>query len=390
MNTYGTPRYREANPGAFCCILFPYLFGIMFGDFGHGILLALFGVWLINQEKVWEGKKLSDMLEMVYGGRYILLLNGLFGAFVGICYNEAFAYPMAFFGPSHWKGADATRAVGDEVCTPEDDHCELVGGNYPWGVDPIWHYTGNKITFFNSLKMKISIVVGVIQMTLGICLSLLNHLEYRDYKKVLFQFIPEMTFFMGIFGYLVFCILFKWSIDWNAGCGNDSGDFCEPAPSLLTLLINMFMSPSADIDVPLYGHQCFTDCSAAASFCGTISLIDAACPATCGTAVDAAHSNDTLHPTDSFGVETKVSSGVLNLCSRPRPRTCFTAQRALLICAPSHLCTYSRQQVCFSQLQSQIQNVLLVAALVAVPLLLLPIPFIELFQANQAKQKVWT
>merc|ERR1712087_970607 len=45
VNTYGTPRYREANPGAFCCIMFPYLFGIMFGDFGHGLLLAAFGLY---------------------------------------------------------------------------------------------------------------------------------------------------------------------------------------------------------------------------------------------------------------------------------------------------------------------------------------------------------
>ena len=27
VNTYGTPRYREANPGAFAVILFPFLFG---------------------------------------------------------------------------------------------------------------------------------------------------------------------------------------------------------------------------------------------------------------------------------------------------------------------------------------------------------------------------
>lgn len=43
--------------------------------------------------------------------------------------------------------------------------------------------------------MKISIIVGVIQMCVGIILSLLNHLEYKDYKKVLFQFIPEFVFF---------------------------------------------------------------------------------------------------------------------------------------------------------------------------------------------------
>merc|ERR1719238_2682378 len=77
---------------------------------------------------------------------------------------------------------------------------------YPFGIDPIWHYTGNKITFFNSFKMKISIVVGVIQMSVGICLSLLNHIEYKDYKRIAFEYIPEMIFFEGIFGYLVFCI----------------------------------------------------------------------------------------------------------------------------------------------------------------------------------------
>ena len=51
VNTYGTPRYREANPGAFACIMFPFLFGIMFGDFGHGLLLAGFGYFLITKEE---------------------------------------------------------------------------------------------------------------------------------------------------------------------------------------------------------------------------------------------------------------------------------------------------------------------------------------------------
>ena len=41
VNTYGTPRYREVNPGAFAIILFPFLFAIMFGDVGHGALLTL-------------------------------------------------------------------------------------------------------------------------------------------------------------------------------------------------------------------------------------------------------------------------------------------------------------------------------------------------------------
>ena len=61
------------------------------------------------------------------------------------------------------------------------------GTVYPFGIDPMWHLSSNKMTFFNSFKMKISIIVGVIQMTVGICLSLLNHLEYRDYKRILFE-----------------------------------------------------------------------------------------------------------------------------------------------------------------------------------------------------------
>ena len=102
VNTYGTPRYREANPGAFAVILFPFLFGIMFGDFGHGLLLAALGGFLIKKEKDFEGQKMNDMLAMMYGGRYIILLNGLFGAYVGMMYNEAFAFPMNWFGGSRW------------------------------------------------------------------------------------------------------------------------------------------------------------------------------------------------------------------------------------------------------------------------------------------------
>ena len=43
VNTYGVPRYREINPGYFTVITFPFLFGMMFGDIAHGILLFIFG-----------------------------------------------------------------------------------------------------------------------------------------------------------------------------------------------------------------------------------------------------------------------------------------------------------------------------------------------------------
>ena len=91
------------------------------------------------------------------------------------------------------------------------------------------------MSFFNSYKMKVSIVFGVAQMALGIVLSFFNTREFKDPRSFYFGVVPELVFFGSIFGYLVFMIMRKWSIDWvEAG---------ESPPSLLNTLIAMFMSP---------------------------------------------------------------------------------------------------------------------------------------------------
>ncbi len=42
VDTYGIPSYREVNPGIFTIVSFPFLFGLMFGDCCHGLILLIF------------------------------------------------------------------------------------------------------------------------------------------------------------------------------------------------------------------------------------------------------------------------------------------------------------------------------------------------------------
>jgi V-type H+-transporting ATPase subunit a len=41
VSTYGVPLYKEINPSYFTIISFPFLFGVMFGDIGHGVFVLV-------------------------------------------------------------------------------------------------------------------------------------------------------------------------------------------------------------------------------------------------------------------------------------------------------------------------------------------------------------
>ena len=47
VNTYGVPNYQEANPATFAIVTFPFLFAVMFGDYGHGSLLLFGGFCMV-------------------------------------------------------------------------------------------------------------------------------------------------------------------------------------------------------------------------------------------------------------------------------------------------------------------------------------------------------
>ena len=229
VDAYGVASYREVNPTVFTIVTFPFLFAVMFGDFGHGILMLFAALYLVMNEKKLASSGLNEILQMAFDGRYAILLMSIFSIYTGLLYNECFSVPMNWFGASKY------------VCDPNDNSegCDtqsttgLVNngdGAYAFGVDPIWHGSRSELPFLNSLKMKMSILMGVSQMMLGIFMSYLNQAYTNDKLSMFCEFIPQVIFLGALFGYLSLLILIKW---------------CTPGSTadLYHVMIYMFLSP---------------------------------------------------------------------------------------------------------------------------------------------------
>lgn len=154
VDMYGLPRYNEIDPTAFVAITYTLLFGIMFGDLGQGLCVALVG-WLM-----WKYKHMDI-------GR-ILVPCGISSAVFGLVFGSVFGF-------EHW-------------------------------LDPFYR------TVFGLQKKPIEVMesattiilfavgIGLVLIVLAMLLNIYSSLKRRDYESGLFG--PN-----GVAGLVFYCSL---------------------------------------------------------------------------------------------------------------------------------------------------------------------------------------
>lgn len=102
IKMYGLPAYNEIDPTSFVAITYSLIFGIMFGDVGQGLCLALGGFLIYKLKKV--------SLAAIIG------LAGIFSTIFGFLYGSIFGFedilPALWLSPMHNVMTILFTAVG--------------------------------------------------------------------------------------------------------------------------------------------------------------------------------------------------------------------------------------------------------------------------------------
>lgn len=131
VEMFGLPATGEMDPRLFFAITYTIIFGIMFGDVGQGLSIAILGFLLWKYKKVWLGR--------------ILGLCGLSSTAFGFFYGSVF---------------------GDEIM--------------PWG----YHVLDNDKTM---QILIISVILGVFLLIVCMIMNIMNGIRQRDVKRIFFS-----------------------------------------------------------------------------------------------------------------------------------------------------------------------------------------------------------
>ena len=257
-DSYGVANYDEVNGGAFYA-MYPFLFGIMFGDVGHSFMYLLISLALIYFYPKLSKQKGNELFESLLGFRYFMLMMSICGIYSGLVYNDWFGLPVNLFGSHYQEIPVSGNHTGTTIWNKTDSKV------YPFGVDPVWLFKDNELIFLNSMKMKLSVVMGIIQMIFGMILCFVKHYRRKHYSELFLAWLPQLLYLLSFFGYMVIIIIKKWFTQFP-----ESSD----GVNLIQVLISMFLSPSEiKPDQDLYPGQLTVQNILALIFVSTIPFL---------------------------------------------------------------------------------------------------------------------
>lgn len=162
VDMYGLPSYNGINPTSFVAISYMLLFGIMFGDVGQGLLLAVFGA-VMGKFKKWS---MGPIITRV----------GLSGAFFGLIYGSVFGF--------------------EELLDPVYESLGI-------------HFLPLKVMKNVAPILVATIALGVLMIMLSIIINIVTGIKNKDYENALFSNngIAGLVFYGSILGGLVGTLL---------------------------------------------------------------------------------------------------------------------------------------------------------------------------------------
>ncbi len=160
VTTYARPRYEEIDPTVLITVTFPLLFGAMFGDVGHGLVLVLFGVLLAS--------KAVPVLRAAARFGTVVIACGLTATIFGFLYGSFFGF-------------------------------EDVLPNHPFFKQFVWMQPIHNII----QTLLIAVGTGIILLCIGYLLNLYNAARARDWGRFFF----DSNGLAGFILYLSFLIL---------------------------------------------------------------------------------------------------------------------------------------------------------------------------------------
>jgi V/A-type H+-transporting ATPase subunit I len=159
----GTPGGHEVDPTPLISFVFPVFFGMMFADFGHGIVLTLFAL-LVRQRGRGSLRQWGNVF--LAAGISAIVFGAAFGEFFGSLLYMLLPVPPVIEIMQHPLGGAATLD--------------------PAGIQAV---------------MIISILIGVAHLTTGLALDILEAVKARKTAEAIVGKLPALTMYVSGVGY---------------------------------------------------------------------------------------------------------------------------------------------------------------------------------------------